>query len=34
MTEPDMSTVEKAKELLQKIKDGDVFDVDEYVSEN
>ena len=34
MTEPDMNTVEKAKELLQKIKDGDVFDVDEYVSEN
>lgn len=34
MTQPDMSTVETAKELLQKIEDGDVFDVDEYVSEN
>ncbi len=34
MTEPDMNAVNTAKELLQKIKDGDVFNVDEYISEN
>ena len=29
-----MNAVNTAKELLQKIKDGDVFNVDEYISEN
>ena len=29
--EPDMSTVKTAVELMNKIKDGEVFDMDEYL---